>query len=303
MDAYSNKSGREIGCNVGNSFGYNQEILGLLSKNKKREEPKPQEPEVKQEASKPLVPVKAENTGTMVNLRGIEITSSGQMSKTKFFSALQINAEDYPDIQFTPEEAKKVSMAMQAMSNGLTASIPLICKGPTCPFALTCPYQKVNKAPIGRGCLVEQQLIELWVRQYVEEFQVNFNSITEVRMVSELAEFDIYEMRINTYLAEKHPTLLQDVISFDSQGAQVVNLEISRAFDLKERIKKNRMKVLEALVATRKDKIKIMSDAIGGNSTAERITNLKQKLEELRGDIKNLDYIDAQVVSTSTKAT
>ncbi len=57
------------------------------------------------------------------------------------------------------------------------------------------------------------------------------------------------------------------------------------------------MKVLEALVATRKDKIKIMSDVVKGGSTAEKIDDLKKKLETLQVEVGKMDYIDGEAVT------
>ena len=282
-----------------NGFGYNKEILDLLIKKKPEIEKKAKEEPLKifKEEKEPVLDedgqIPLADSRNVVRLSGIQVSENGQLTKTKYFSMLEIDHEQYADITFTPEEAKKINMSMRAMSTGLNAAIPLICTGSECPFASTCAYQQANKAPVGRGCLIEKQLILYWTEQYVEEFQVNFSSPTELRMVSELAEFDIYEMRITKYLAEKHPTLLQDVVSFDAMGNQVINLEISKAFDLKERLKRNRMKVLEALLATRKDKAKIMSEVIKGGSTADKISELKNKIDALKNEVGKMDYIDA----------
>lgn len=275
------------------SFGQNKEILKLLAGGNKNQPEAPPPVEVKkkeekEEAQQSNLPAET------IDLKGIWIHEDGTITKTKYFEMLNLDHQNYAAMRFTPDEAKKVSLAIKSMSTGLNAAVPLVCTGPACPFARGCPYFAIDKAPIGMDCLVEKQLINYWTQQYIEEFDVDFKSFTELRMVSELAEFDIYEMRITKYLAEKHPTLLQDVVSFNAQGDEVVNLEISRAFDLKERIKKNRMKVLESLVATRKDKVKINADSVGVGSTAERIVALKDAISGLSKDVANMRYIEQE---------
>ena len=142
---------------------------------------------------------------------------------------------------------------------------------------------------ITHNCLVESQLIEYWMAQYFEEFDVNPQRITEVHLISELAELDIYEMRVTKYLAENHQALLQEVMTgVDPAGNVISNLEVSRAFDLKERLKKQRMKVLEALMATRKEKIKAIVGVTTGTDTASRISELKEKLEKLNRDVSSV---------------
>lgn len=283
-----------------NKFGYNKEILNLLVK------PENQRKEGEDEAQKKRLDTldqqqsqeakEERERNAVVSLRDIKVSENGQITKTNYFKLLEMEDDDYRDIKLTEEEARKVALAVRSMSTGLTAAIPLTCTGPSCPFKTTCPYEQVNQAPVGRPCPVEKQLIAYWTAQYVEEFDVNFHALTEVRMVAELAEFDIYEMRITKYLAENHPTLLQEVTSFDAQGNQIINLEISRAFDLKEKLKRSRMKVLEALMATRKDRAKIMAEVVKGSSTADKLDDLKKKLELITQDVGKMEVINADYV-------
>lgn len=160
-----------------------------------------------------------------------------------------------------------------------------------------CVYYEIGKPPLGKSCLVEAQLIEYWTAQYFEEFNVDPSRVTEVHLISELAELDIYEMRVTKYLAENHPTLLQEMMTgVDAAGNVISNLDISRAFDLKERLKKQRMKVLEALMATRKEKIKAVSVVSGSTDTATKIAELKDKLDRLHRDVSNVEIIEGESV-------
>lgn len=263
---------------------------------KSREELTP-EPEII-----PTVTVeKPTNVSTFIGLNGIAVSSSGELTKTGFFELLAPTEDQYPDIQFTPEQAQRISRSINRMTTGINTAVPMICKGTQCPFASSCIYVQENKIPFGRPCLIEKQLIEYWTRQYIEEFSVDVNNTTEVYMVSELAEFNIYEKRITHYLAEKHQDLLQDVIvSVDpTTGTEIINQEISRAWDLKERIKKSRMKVLEALMATRKERVKLKAEEKTGGTPSEQIADLKKKVEEMNRSIRQMKAVDAEVVGES----
>ena len=254
-----------------------------------------------QEDDKRLEEAKAKpskDVGPRIGLDGIKISEEGIMTKTRYFNTLDVDQEQYGDITFTEEEALKISRSIRHLSTGVNAAVPLTCAGSQCPFEATCPYIEINKAPIGRPCLVESQLIVYWTQQFIEEFSVDINNYTEVQLVSELAEFNIYELRVTKYLAEKHQTLMQDVVtSVDVTGEVITNQEVSRAFDLKERIKRNRMKVLEALMATRKERVKLTADRNTGTSTAAKLTELREKLDEYLGDIKKQKPIDATIIS------
>lgn len=161
----------------------------------------------------------------------------------------------------------------------------------------------VNKFPtyianniITHNCLIEKQLIEYWTKEYMEEFNVDINNTTEVLMVSELAEFNIYEKRITQHLSEKHQDLLQDFcMGFDANGNEIVNKDISKAWELKEKIKTKRMKVLEALMATRKERVKIKIEEKSGNSASEQIGSLRKKIDEMQRTISQIRTVDADI--------
>lgn len=158
-----------------------------------------------------------------------------------------------------------------------------------------CPYMAIGKPPLAKPCLVEAQLIHYWTEQYLEEFNVDPHNITEMHMVSELAEFNIYEMRVTKYLAENHPTLMQDfMVGVDPNGNVISNQDISRAYELKDRIKKSRMKVLDALMATRKEKLKIISTISGSSDSTSKLSDLKNKIMDLSKQVGKMQATDAE---------
>ena len=56
------------------------------------------------------------------------------------------------------------------------------------------------------------------------------------------------------------------------------------------------MKVLEALMATRKEKIKAVSVVSGSTDTATKIAELKDKLDRLHRDVSNVEIIEGESV-------
>lgn len=278
-----------------NNFSNQQKIMSMLNK---VASPK----KTLEEQDEPILEtLLKEDVGTNVSrigLNGIKLSADGTMSKVEYFNMLDINTDDYPDITFTDEEAKRISMSLRNLSTGVNAAVPMACGGSICPFESSCPYVAINKAPVGRSCLVESQLISFWTKQFIDEFDVDMGNFTELHLVSELAEFNIYELRVTKHLATKHQTLMQSVVtSVDSNGELIENEEISRAFDLKERIKKSRMKVLESLMATRKERVKISIEKNKGQSTTSKLTDLREKLEGYMKDIaKQEPVIEADIV-------
>lgn len=148
-----------------------------------------------------------------------------------------------------------------------------------------CPYYQERKAPVGLPCLVETNLVHYYTSLYIEEFDVDPTRVTEMHLVGELAELDIYEIRATKIIAEKHPTMLQDtVMGFDGDGNPIINEDISKVFDLKERLKKSRMKILETLMATRKERAKATIPVLNQETTS---ASLKTKLDMILRTIKD----------------
>ena len=163
-----------------------------------------------------------------------------------------------------------------------------------------CPYYEEDKAPVGLPCLVEVNLLHFYTTQYLNEFDVDPSRITEMHLVGELAELDIYEMRSTKLIAEKYPTMISDVVmGFDSEGTPLINEDISKVFDLKERLKKSRMKILETLMATRKERVK-SAIAAAGVGEVRTISSLYDKLESIKVSMSSMkesrsgDIIDGE---------
>lgn len=111
------------------------------------------------EDKKVHLPVLKESQAKEIHLSGTAITESGTLTKHKYFEFLQIDMDDYSDLSFTPEEAKKVRGHLAKMSTGSTSMVPMICS-PKCPFRDRCIFYKMEKAPYGRACQPPGTLIK-----------------------------------------------------------------------------------------------------------------------------------------------
>ena len=92
-------------------------------------------------------------------------------------------------------------------------------------------------------------------------------------------------MRATKLIAEKYPTMLQDYFQgFSEDGSAIINEDIAKVFELKEKIKKSRLKILETLMATRKERAKAVISAINSQESAS-LASLKSRLESIAVDI------------------
>ena len=197
--------------------------------------------------------------------------------------------DSYEDIELDPSEARKIHTHLQKMSTGSTAMIPIYCAGAQCPFAHRCPLVEIGKAPLGKQCIIETQLIREWTLRYFEEYDIDPNNFTEVAYINELAEIEILLTRLNINLAKpEHAELVTDqVVGISSCGTPVIQKQLSPFMDQKEKLQNRRSKVIKLMVGDRQErykkeaalKVKMEQDP------SSQMALMRGKLEELQRNL------------------
>lgn len=191
----------------------------------------------------------------LVRMDGVGLTENGKLTKTKFFERLRRGREVYKDLVFTKDEAIHISTHYETLSIGINSVVPLKCFGQDCSFADTCPYQQVNKAPVGLPCLLEYDLLLYHTEQLMDHFNVEPDDYVDLMLVQELAELVVYEMRVTRILSERDNNRLNGLkMAFSPNGTPYEEEVIHWAWDLKEKIKTRRLKVLETLMGIKSKK-------------------------------------------------
>lgn len=158
-----------------------------------------------------------------------------------------------------------------------------------------CPFYKENVAPVGEPCLVEVTIAEYWTKKYMEDLNINPNSITEVLTVSRLVEIAILENRLTQYMAIHDQDLTMDfVTSVDQEGNEIHNKASSIAFEQRERLDKSRIKILESLAATRDKQLKLQLNMQGKAAESASLVNIRQSLDQLALDVKGMKVVSDQ---------
>ena len=151
-------------------------------------------------------------------------------------------------------EAKKAAMTMLSTKTGMYARIPLVCKADNCPYAGTCKLIEYNLAPYGEPCPVETAQIEIRMKGYDQDFELEKASFTDLNLVNNLISHDIMLERLKALLNEKG-VLVEDVFAgVSEQGEVYTRPEVSKIWEAYERVENKRNKIYELMQATRKDK-------------------------------------------------
>jgi hypothetical protein len=158
-----------------------------------------------------------------------------------------------------------------------------------------CPFYKEDVAPVGEPCLVEVTIAEYWTKKYMEDLNINPNSITEVLTVSRLVEIAILENRLTMYMAIHDQDLTMDfVTSVDPEGNEIHNKASSIAFEQRERLDKSRLKILESLAATRDKQMKLQLGLQSKAAESANLVNIRQSLDQLALDVKAMNVVSDQ---------
>lgn len=250
-----------------------------------------EEIEVKEQEPKEDVEGRNHITKDFFSMCGIAI-AEGEMIKSKLFSFLKLDPEEYGDIVLTKEDALKVHRRLIGVKwGGAAAKVPLMCGGEeVCPFADACPFVEIYRederpvVPVGRQCPIEKEMIAYWVAKYMDEFEVDPENQSEVSLITEMAELDIYDYRATLLLSEPgNANMMQEiVVGVNADGNPIYNEDIHKAFELKERVKRRKTAILESLVGTRKEKYK--RDAAlkkrSEDDPSKQAASLKKKFDE-----------------------
>lgn len=226
----------------------------------------------------------------------ITVIEDGLSDREKYFEYMKGRLEEYTTMSFTPEEKRKIDMHLRNLSTGASAMIPLFCAGPTCPFANRCVYQQIDKAPIGKPCLVEIQLLQHWTIAYMEEYDVNPNSFTEVGYCNELSEIEVMLYRLNQLISrpENASGTIDQVVGISGQGEAIVQKQISPFVEQKERLLTRRSKIVKLMVGDRQEKYKKESalKIKENKDPSQKMADVRRQIEGLQ---RNLQLIDAEV--------
>lgn len=243
---------------------------------------------------------------THVTLSGLAVTADGKLRKSKWLNVLTNTVDDYSDTVLTAEEAKKIIGHMLNFKNGSTASIPVVCTGPHCPWASRCVYMQIGKPPLAKQCLVEINLMKQWQLNYLEQYEIDIDNMTELTLVNELVEVELLLHRCNLSMSldsEEAGGVVNQTIGFDNQGNPVQQRQISQYIELREKLLNRKHKLIKLMVGDRQEKYKKEAALKMRESTdpSSTMSQLKEQMESLQRELGKAvsNIIPGQVVEIS----
>ena len=229
----------------------------------------------------------------MISFGGFSRTESGKLTRSNYFRFLEHNLDDYSDIEFTPEQAQRVHNHLLKMSTGAAAMTPMYCGGEICPFKDRCVLFEMGKAPLGKQCLIELELMRQWTIDFMEEFDVEPSVATEVCYANELAELAILERWVNMNLARatNAELVIDQIVGVDRDGDPIIQKQISPFMEIKEKISNRRSKIIKLMVGDRQEKYK-MEAALKmkiEDDPSSKMSSMRTKIENLSRQLNTME--------------
>ena len=192
------------------------------------------------------------------------------------------------------------------MATGAAVFAPMNCAGSECPFATQCPLARMGKAPLGRPCLLEENMFKESTIAYVSEYEVDPSNFTELGICTELAEIEILQWRLNmTLRTAEHATLvIEQAIGQDPSGQAITQLQVSPVFEQKQKLANRKSKLIKLMVGDRQEKYKKEAalkqkaeDDASSQMSAVRaqLAEMEQKMRMKK--IEEQDVVDVEFMS------
>lgn len=151
-------------------------------------------------------------------------------------------------------QAIKTAVGMAQTKHGLYAAIPMLCKAEACPYASVCPLAEMGEAPKGERCPLEIAMILKRYEEYSMEFNIDENNVVDMGLVKDLIDYDIQMFRAENKIAVQGDFVEDVVITVTEGGEAITAPQLSKATEYKDKIMTKRLKILELMNSTRKDK-------------------------------------------------
>jgi len=198
---------------------------------------------------------------------------------------------DGTEITLTPKEAKRLVIYLNSLRHGFTATAPMICTAEQCPYSSKCPLGTNNTYPIGKECPIESSIIEMWYADYVKELGIDPDSKVDGALVGDLVFWEILEKRATEELAKKPEIIQKNLAGFQqtNEGLKpVYRDEMNQIVHFLEKAQKQKLKIMNALIATREAKAKdvnrVMADPCYDSETELLTYDGWKYVEDITGE-------------------
>lgn len=178
------------------------------------------------------------------------------------------------------EEIRVAAMRMSSILWGNVVALPQVCPNlQKCVHKHICPFE--SNPPEGKACPMEQAYIMDKMSKLKKQFDIDGLAETDFLLLNKLVELDLYDLRINSMMAhgETQRPLYPRVALVSQDGVPIYQDEVNPLFEIKEKIGREKMKLMGILVGTPQERYK--KQAALKEASSDRLSALSEKLNSL----------------------
>ena len=201
--------------------------------------------------------------------------------------------DDY-EVTLTPKEAKKLICYLNTLKTGFQASMPIICMGEQCPYHKKCPLGENNNYPMGQDCPMESYLKDSWYNEYAKDLEIADDSKVDSSLVQDLVLWDMLSKRALEELAADPKIVKKAVAGFQQTNdgmKPIYKEEVNQKLTFLEKAQRQKMKIMDSLIATREAKSKDTSRLIHDPCYDEQTEVLTETGWKFLSDVGDTDKI------------
>lgn len=191
--------------------------------------------------------------------------------------------------EFSEEEVEYISSYMEKMRSSPVTSAALICKGKKCEILAHCPLHQLGKnLPVGKPCPVEDQLINQWTQDLIDELGVEHDAWVDQAQVSELVRARLLTKRASEVLANEE-MVVDSYRGQDESGTPIYDRITHPLLALFKDTNKISADLHKSLIASREAKSQDKSRKI--MSYTDLISAVQRKLSESKSSEQGVDVL------------
>ena len=175
--------------------------------------------------------------------------------------------------------------ALHNMKHGMYSGVPIVCRGDSCPFRATC-WIKEEELDVGGRCPIEVGAVLERFDKYCREFDIQDDDTVDHSIIKDIIDIEVLMLRADNYLAISGDFIEEVITGVDARGNVLTRPELHKAFEAKNKLRLERIKLLNQMNSTRKDK---KVDSIQINDPSSRAAELIQKVRKLQEEGKIID--------------
>jgi hypothetical protein len=179
---------------------------------------------------------------------------------------------------------------MNQLKHGLYASIPILCKGEECPYSDAC-YIEEDERPKTDPCPIEASTIEKLVEDYTEDLGIDEDDAMARSMIRMLVSTDISITRCEKKLAVDPDIVKNVIVAVTEDGRPLTKPEIDKAYELQNKLARQRNQIMKDLLATPKSRAQIEDNTDKDPSSIvatmkKNLANYQEEGDEITVEVK-----------------